>query len=312
METPEHGPDAAGAGEQVAPPTAAPPAPSATNPSSPNVVDIEEDSFRRAMGMAPGASEGEPAASAEPTPEPQQTELPLDAEAFKSFLEREVPAVEATPDAAVKPEGLSDDDWTDLQLLRTIKGKDEATAQQLAEARARILGEPQQFEVTEDAFKAALDGDAATFNNVVNSVVRAGAEHAVQAMLGQIAPYMERMQAQASTMIYENTKELFCSTVPGADKMRGNPYFEQAIHHIAKAAPETATVQALHRAMELTNRAYADAADVRKGGGKVHDVRPAGVGGGVHGGVRQAADQPATVDPTDRMLAEAWGIKPNG
>lgn len=297
-----------GAGTAVAAaPEPAPAPPVETTP----VVDMEADAFRRAMGLP----QDEPAATPgvqEPSA-PEQQELALSEESFAELLNKELPVPDTpAPDAAVKPEGLSDDDWTDLQLLRAMKSKDEATAQQLAEARARILGEPQQFAVTEEAFKAALDGDAATFSNVINSVVRAGAEHAVQSMLGQIAPYMERMQAQASTMIYENTKELFCSTVPGADKMRGNPYFEQAIHHIAKAAPDTATVQALHRAMELTNRAYADAADVRNGGGKVHDVRPAGAGGGVQGGARQAAAQPEPIDPTNRMLADAWGINPNG
>ena len=260
------------------------------------------------MGAAPAATEGEPAQAAPDDAAPQQTELPLTDDEFKSFLEKELPPAAPTPDPQVKPEGLSDDDWTDLQLLRSMRGKDETTAQQLAEARAKILGEPQQFAVTEEAFKAALDGDAATFEKVVNSVVRAGAEHAVQSMLAQVAPYMENMQAQASTMIYENTKELFCATVPGADKMRGNPFFEQAIHHIARVAPETPTVQALHRAMELTNKAYADSEAVRRGGGKVHDVRPGGAGGAIQGGARQGKGDAQPPNPYALKIARAFGI----
>ncbi len=317
METPQGGAPDTGAAVAAAPtgaaPSAPPPAAPAGSPAA-AAANIESgaDAFNRAIGTPPAppaAQEGEPAQAApEGGDAPQQTELPLTDDEFKSFLEKELPPPAAAPEPAVKPEGLSDDDWTDLQLLRFMRGKDETTAQQLAEARAKILGEPQQFAVTEEAFKAALDGDAATFEKVVNSVVRAGAEHAVQSMLGQVAPYLEKMQAQASTMIYENTKELFCSTVSGADKMRGNPFFEQAIHHIARVAPETPTVQALHRAMELTNKAYADSEAVRRGGGKVHDVRPGGAGGAVQGGARQGQPEPQEVDPYALKIARAFGL----
>ena len=309
METPEQSANAgAGVGAEVGAPAASAPSPAPVETTtSPQVVDLEADAFRRAMGIPPEEVVSAPAAD---PAAPEQTELELSEEAFTEFLSKELPVTEPAPDAAAKPEGLSDDDWNDLQMLRAVRQKDEATTQQLAEARAKILGDMPQFEVTEDAFKAALDGDAATFSQVVNATVRTGAEHAVQAMLGKIAPYMEQVQAQFSTMIYESVKDIFCSTVPGADKMRGNQHFELAISHVAKASPETGIVQALHKAMELTNRAYADTDAVRKGGGKIHDVRPAGGGGGVQGGVRQAAPAPSAPDPINRMLAQAWGIEP--
>ena len=296
-----------GAGAAVAAaPESAPAPPVETTP----VVDMEADAFRRAMGLP----QDEPAATpgAQEPSAPEQQELALSEESFAELLNKELPVPDApAPDAAVKPEGLSDDDWTDLQLLKAMRSGDESTTQQLAEARAKILGDMPQFEVTEEAFKAALDGDAATFSQVVNETVRTGAEHAVQAMLGQVAPVMEAIQAQYSTMIYANMKELFLSTVPGADKMRGNQYFDQAIAHVAKAAPDTGIVQALHRAMELTNKAYADTTAVAKGAGRVVDVRPAGIGGvGVQPGVRGAA-APAAPDPMDVLMAQAWGVKPN-
>lgn len=321
METPQGGAPDTGAAVAAAPtgaaPSASPPAAPASSPApdaaAASNIGSGADAFNRAIGPPPAAPDGQsaPAAPDGEAPqrtEPQQTELALTDDEFKSFLEKELPPPAAASEPETKPEGLSDDDWTDLQLLRSIRGRDETTAQQLAEARAKILGEPQQFAVTEEAFKAALDGDAATFEKVVNSVVRAGAEHAVQSMLGQVAPYLEKMQAQASTMIYENTKELFCSTVPGADKMRGNPFFEQAIHHIARVATETPTVQALQRAMELTNKAYADSEAVRAGGGKVHDVRPGGAGGAVQGGARQGQPDNQSVDPYALKIARAFGL----
>lgn len=312
METAEHS-TPSGVEAPAAPAPEA--APVVTEPSPP-VNDAGADAFRKAMGSEPAAPTETAADAAAPAapegdPVPEQTELELSDESFTEFLSKELPLTEAAPDPAVKPESLSDDDWTDLQLLRSMRQKDESTSQQLADARARILGEVPRFEVTEDAFKAALDGDAATFGNVMNSAVAAGAEHAVQAMLGQIAPYMENVQKQYSTMIYESVKDMFCSTVPGADKMRGNQHFERAIAHVAKAAPDTGIVQALHKAMELTNRAYADAEAVRKGGGKMHDVRPAGAAGGVQGGVRQGAAQDHEPTVEELRIAHAFGLDVN-